>query len=50
MYPNTQRKPMDDARVTRALRLLIDHDEFNTAWAESHFGKGGYGSIFPTAL
>ncbi|HTE83287.1 MAG TPA: ABC transporter substrate-binding protein [Dehalococcoidia bacterium] len=50
MYPNTQRKPMDDPRVTRALKLLVDHDEFNTAWAESHFGKGGYGSIFPTAL
>jgi ABC-type transport system substrate-binding protein len=50
MYPNTQRKPMDDPRVTRALKLLVDHDEFNTAWAEAHFGKGGYGSIFPTAL
>jgi peptide/nickel transport system substrate-binding protein len=50
IYPNTKRKPMDDARVTRALRLLVDHDEFNTAWAEAHFGKGGYGSIFPTAL
>jgi len=50
IYPNTKRKPMDDARVTRALRLLVDHDEFNTAWAEPHFGKGGYGSIFPTAL
>jgi peptide/nickel transport system substrate-binding protein len=50
MYPNAQRKPMDDPRVTRALKLLVDHDEFNTAWAEPHFGKGGYGSIFPTAL
>jgi peptide/nickel transport system substrate-binding protein len=50
MYPNTKRKPMDDERVTRALRLLVDHDEFISAWAEPQFGKGAYGSIFPTAL
>ncbi len=50
MYPNTQRKPMDDARVTRALKLLVDHDEVIRAWAEPQVGKGGYGSIFPTAL
>jgi len=49
-YPNTRRKPMDDARVTQALRLLVDHDEFISAWAEQQFGKGGYGSIFPAAL
>jgi peptide/nickel transport system substrate-binding protein len=49
-YPNTRRKPMDDARVTQALRLLVDHDEFISAWAEPQFGKGGYGSIFPAAL
>ena len=41
---------MDDPRVMRALRLLIDHDEFIKAWAETQYGKGGYGSIFPTAL
>ena len=39
-FPNTRAKPMDDARVTRALRLLIDHDEFATAWAEPNFGRG----------
>ena len=50
IYPNTKRKPMDEPRVTHALRLLVDHDEFNTAWAEVQYGKGGYGSIFPTAL
>jgi peptide/nickel transport system substrate-binding protein len=50
MYPNTKLKPMDDPRVTRALRLLIDHDEFIHTWAESLFGQGVHGSIFPTAL
>src|SRR5487761_291782 len=50
MYPNTKVKPMDDQRVTRALRLLVDHDEFIKAWAEGQLGRGGYGSIFPTAL
>ncbi|HTE83508.1 MAG TPA: ABC transporter substrate-binding protein, partial [Dehalococcoidia bacterium] len=50
MYPNVQRKPMDDPRVTSALRLLVDHDEFITAWAEVAYGRGGYGSIFPTAM
>ncbi|HTE84945.1 MAG TPA: ABC transporter substrate-binding protein [Dehalococcoidia bacterium] len=48
--PNVTVKPMDDPRVTRALRLLIDHDELIKSWAEVQFGKGGYGSIFPTAL
>ena len=50
VYPNTQQKPMNDARVTRALRLLVDHDEFKTAIAEVQNGQGQYGSIFPTAL
>ena len=48
--PNVKVKPMDDARVTRALRLLLDHDELIKSWADVQFGKGGYGSIFPTAL
>jgi peptide/nickel transport system substrate-binding protein len=50
LTPNTKQKPMDDTRVTRALRLLIDHDEFVHAWAETQYGRGTYGSIFPTAL
>jgi len=49
-YPNLRVKPMNDARVTRALRLLINHDEFITACAENQYGEGGYGSVFPAAL
>jgi peptide/nickel transport system substrate-binding protein len=49
-YPNLRTKPMDDARVVRAMRLFIDHDEFIKGWAETQFGKGGYGSILPPAL
>ena len=48
--PNIKMKPLDDARVVRALRLLIDHDEFITAWANQQYGHGGYGSIFCSAL
>ena len=48
--PNVKVKPMDDARVTRALRLLMDHDELIKSWSAVQFGKGGYGSIFPPAL
>ena len=48
--PNIKTKPLDDMRVVRALRLLIDHDEFVTAWANQQYGHGGYGSIFPAAL
>jgi ABC-type transport system substrate-binding protein len=49
-YPNTKAKPMDDARVARALRLLIDHDEFIASLAVTVFGRGSYASIFPPAL
>jgi len=49
-YPNTTRKPMDDFRVARALRLLVDHDEFRSGWTDVVYGRGAYGSIFPTAL
>jgi ABC-type transport system substrate-binding protein len=47
---NTRVKPLDDMRVVRALRLLIDHDEFLTAWTDVWFGRGSHGSIFTTAL
>ena len=33
MVPNTAVKPMNDQRVTRALRLLTDHQEMIAAWA-----------------
>jgi len=50
VFPNTQKPPLNDPRVVRALRLLIDHDEFISAWAEVQYGRGAYGSIFPTAM
>jgi peptide/nickel transport system substrate-binding protein len=50
LCPNTKAKPMDDPRVTRALRLMIDHQELIKAWAEPGYGRGRYGSIFPAAL
>jgi peptide/nickel transport system substrate-binding protein len=50
LIANTKRKPFDDARVTRALRLLVDHTEFKTAWAAPWFGRGRLASIFPAAL
>ena len=49
-WSNVKVKPMDDARVTRALRLLMDHDELANSWSAVQFGKGGIGSIFPPAL
>ncbi|HTE85192.1 MAG TPA: ABC transporter substrate-binding protein [Dehalococcoidia bacterium] len=35
----TLKKPFDDARVTGALRLLIDHDEFQKAWGQVWWGR-----------
>jgi peptide/nickel transport system substrate-binding protein len=49
MQAMVQRRPFDDARVTRALRLLIDHDEFKTAWAEVWYGRGRYSAVFAAA-
>ncbi|HTE87211.1 MAG TPA: ABC transporter substrate-binding protein [Dehalococcoidia bacterium] len=50
LIANTKRKPLDDARVTRALRLLVDHTEYKNAWAAQWFGRGRFASIFPAAL
>lgn len=48
-YANVRAKPMDDARVTRALRLLIDHDEQIKTVSEVFSGRGENGFAFPTA-
>ena len=42
----TRKKPWDDARVTRAMRLLMDHEEFKTAWTGVWNGRGRYSAIF----
>jgi ABC-type transport system substrate-binding protein len=41
---------MNDPRVTQALRLLVDHDEFLTTWVEQWYGKGRHGSVLGLAL
>ncbi|HTE86720.1 MAG TPA: ABC transporter substrate-binding protein [Dehalococcoidia bacterium] len=46
MQAMTKKKPWDDARVTRAMRLLIDHAEAKSAWAEVWFGRGRYSECF----
>ena len=43
---HTKKKPFDDARVTKALRLLIDHKEAETAWADVWFGRGRDSTCF----
>jgi peptide/nickel transport system substrate-binding protein len=48
--PNTKMKLFSDARVTQALRLLIDHDEFKSAWVLTWFGGGRDGSCLCPAL
>jgi peptide/nickel transport system substrate-binding protein len=44
--PNTKRKPFDDPRVNRAMRLLMDHDELMAAWVEVWQGRGRFSSVF----
>jgi peptide/nickel transport system substrate-binding protein len=46
---HTQKKPFDDPRVTRALRLLLDHDEFKTGWANNWWGRGRFSVCFAAA-
>jgi ABC-type transport system substrate-binding protein len=50
LQPNLQVKPFDDIRVTKGLRLLVDHQEAVTAWAEAWFGRGYVSIAFPAAL
>jgi peptide/nickel transport system substrate-binding protein len=40
IWPNLQRRPFEDKRVTRALRLLVDHQETVTGWLEPWHGSG----------
>jgi peptide/nickel transport system substrate-binding protein len=47
---NTQHKPFDDARVTKALRLLLDHDEASNGWAVTWFGRGYASAYMPAGM
>jgi len=46
---NVTRPPFNDPRVTSALKLLIDHEEFKTAWADVWFGRARYSDLFAAA-
>lgn len=48
MQASVQRRPFDDPRTARALRLLTDHDEWKS-FLETWFGRGRYSSIFAAA-
>jgi peptide/nickel transport system substrate-binding protein len=50
LQANTRKKPFDDPRVARAMRLLVNHDEAITAWAETYFGRGYLSAYLPAAL
>jgi peptide/nickel transport system substrate-binding protein len=50
LTPNLQTKPFDDPRVNRALRLLVDNDEFVTAWGKVWYPDAEYASVFATSL
>jgi peptide/nickel transport system substrate-binding protein len=46
---NVTRPPFNDYRVTSALKLLIDHEEFKTGWANVWFGRARYSALFAAA-
>lgn len=43
--PMTKKQPFNDPRVTRALRLLIDHNEIKSTWSPTWVGRGRVGSF-----
>lgn len=47
---NIRRKPFDDIRVGKALKLLVDHEEASHQWAVTWFGRGYVTSFLPAAL
>jgi peptide/nickel transport system substrate-binding protein len=47
---NIQRKPFDDPRVAKALRLMIDHDEAVNSWAYTWFGRGYLTAYLPAGM
>lgn len=50
VQPNVRMKPLDDSRVWKALKLLIDHDECKTAGSETWHGRGRHGSVLAPAM
>jgi peptide/nickel transport system substrate-binding protein len=50
VMPNVTAKPFDDTRVWKAIKLLIDHDEVKSGAAETWYGRGKHGSIFPPSM
>lgn len=49
-YPNLRRSPFNDPRAVKAVRLLMDHHELITAWAEVWAGRGKHASVLPGRL
>lgn len=49
-WPNLTRRPFDDRRVTKALRLLMDHEAFLKHMTEDWRGGGRNGSMLCAAL
>jgi peptide/nickel transport system substrate-binding protein len=50
LVPNTKVAPMNDPRVTKALRYLVNHQEMVSTIAESYYGRGTFSTTFPSSL
>jgi peptide/nickel transport system substrate-binding protein len=50
LMPNVRSAPFNDARVTRALRLLLDYQELVSANGKAFYADAQYGSAFTQAL